>query len=246
MRFQILVSTVNNNFRKSGGIYLIINQLLNKSLEKHSVDNVYTYYEKGLSKSRNKAISKSKAEICLISDDDLVYKENIETIIVNAFNENKDADIITFQVETPDEEQYKNYKRESFWHTKKTLMGVSSVEIAFRRNSIVESNLKFDERFGLGTNLPTGEEIIFLTDSLRNGLKILYIPVPIVIHPLESSGKDYDNKILIKAKGAMFYRIFGLSGYLLSILFAYKKHKLSKYSFFMFCKLMFSGISYYK
>ena len=249
IRLQILISTVDDkikleNINKLNTI--VINQLINKKKSVYRLPNIFSYSEKGLSKSRNKAIEKSDAEICLISDDDVQYKNDIENIILRSFLNNKDADIITFQIETPDGKKYKNYKKESFWHTKKTLMSVSSIEIAFRRESIINNNIKFDENFGLGTSFPTGEEIIFLTDALKKGLKILYIPIPIVIHPLESSGKDYDNEILIKAKGAMFYRIFGNLGYIVSVIFAFKKYKLSKYSFLKFTNLMFKGILMYK
>ena len=138
------------------------------------------------------------------------------------------ADVITFQVETPDGEEYKNYKKRIFLAYKKTLISVSSVEIAFRKKIIINNDIKFDENFELGTELPTGEEIIFLTNALKRGFKILYISIPIVIHPFESSGKNYDNMNLIQAKGAIFYRIFGNLCYILSVIFAFKKYKLSK------------------
>ena len=129
----------------------------------------------------------------------------------------------------------------------KSIMKVSSIEIAFRINSIKIKNLKFDEKFGLGTNNPTGEEAIFLSDALKQGLKILYIPLPIVFHPKESSGGMFkDNPKLIRAKGAMFYRIFGIWGYLVSFLFALKKYRMSNYKFFKFLTYMLEGINKYK
>jgi len=247
--FQFLISTVNNKFlnsNKKNESYLIINQLLDKTLNKVDENNICSYYEKGLSKSRNRAIENAKAEICLISDDDVVFKQDIAQIILNVFEENPDADIITFQIETPDGKKFKDYGTAQFWHNMRTLMKVSSIEIAFRKKSIINNNIKFDESFGLGTEFPTGEEIIFLSDAIKKGLKILYIPIPIVIHPFESSGKNYDNLNLIQAKGAMFYRIFGNLSYIISIIFALKKYKLSKYSFLKFTNLILKGILKYK
>ena len=209
-------------------------------------ENLFEYTERGLSRSRNHALNHATGEICLLSDDDLYYKEDIEGIVNQAFDENPTADIITFQIETPEGESFKNYKAEPFWHTKRTIMRVSSVEMAFKKNAIEENHLRFDENFGLGAEFPTGEENIFLSDALDKGLNLLYIPTPIVIHPLESSGQNYDNIKLVEAKGAMFERIFGIKGYAVSLLFAFKKYKHSKYSLFHFFGLMMQGAKHYR
>ena len=209
-------------------------------------ENLYEYTERGLSRSRNHALGHATGELCLLSDDDLYYKENIESLITHAFEENPTADIITFQIETPDGKPYKNYKTESFWHTKRTVMRVASVEIAFKESAIEENHLRFDENFGLGATFPTGEENIFLSDALDRKLKVLFVPLPIVIHPLESSGGDFNNAKLIQAKGAMLERIFGVSGYAVSFLFALKKYRLSSYSLFGFFRLMIQGAKNYR
>lgn len=249
MTFQILISTLNGNFlKKTNPIvfdYILINQYDDKKLEVDN-NNIYNFRERGLSKSRNHAIDLADADICLISDDDLEYIDDIESVITNAFLENKNADIITFQVQTPDGNMYKKYKPKSYWHTRKTIMSVSSVEIAFRLDSIKNVGLRFDERFGLGSSFPTGEEIVFLTEALKEKLNILYIPLPIVVHPAESSGKNYDSIALIEAKGAMFIKIFNSLGYFVSILFAYKKYRFSPFSFRKFIFIMFAGIRKYK
>ncbi len=248
--FQILISTMNNNIFLKNNLpdieSFIINQIIDESLEPYSADNVATYREKGLSKSRNRALSHASASYCLLSDDDVKYKENVEQIIVDAFKKNPTADIITFQIETPEKKPYKNYAKESYWHTIRSLMKVSSVEIAIKKSSLASVDLAFDENFGLGTTMPTGEEVIFLTDALKQGLKIMYMPIPIVIHPIESSGKEYHRKELIEAKGAMFYRIFGIKAYLINFIFSLKKHKLSSLSLISFYRVMNNGISKYK
>ena len=89
MKYQILISTIDDNFLKRnysmGYNHLIINQLVNKKSSNYIQDNLFTFKEKGLSKSRNKAIKYSNAVICLISDDDLEYKDNIDSAITEAF-----------------------------------------------------------------------------------------------------------------------------------------------------------------
>ena len=250
MQFQILISTVNGRFLQRDVSltvpHLIINQQEKTDPSGNSPENLLEYAERGLSRSRNHALNHAQGEICLISDDDLSYRKNIESIILEAFEKNPDADIITFQIETPDGQLRKKYKTEPFWHNKRTIMKVSSVEIAFKKNSIDQNHLRFDEHFGLGAAFPTGEENIFLSDALEKKLKILSIPIPIVSHPLESSGKNFESRQLVQAKGALFERIFGRRSYAISFLFAYKKYTMSRFSLLEFYKLMLRGARNYR
>lgn len=212
----------------------------------HGID-IFNYTETGLSKSRNRNLNNITEEICLITDQDILFKQGFHNHIITAFQENPGADIIVFQIEDLDGKPLKKYKNVPFWMNHRDIMKVSSVEIAFRSSSILNNHIKFDERFGLGAIFPTGEEAIFLSDALKKNLKIKYLPIPIVQHPIESSGYNFEhNHTLITAKGAMLYRIFGPIAYPVSILFAFKKFKLSSLSFKKFMTIMLQGISTYK
>ena len=226
--------------------YLVIDQTEMKSINNGNSAEIYNYKERGLSRNRNHALEHAKGEICLLSDDDLEYKKNIKNIILEAFDSNPNADIITFQIETPEGKPFNNYSEKQLIHNKRSIMRTASVEIAFKRISIEKADLRFDENFGLGAEFPTGEENIFLSDALDKGLNVLYIPEPIVIHPAESSGQDYNDSRLVQAKGAMFERIFGWQGYGVSFLFALKKYKESKYSLLGFYSLMLKGAKKYR
>ena len=54
-------------------------------------------------------------------------------------------------------------------------MKIISCEISFKRTSIINNNLKFDENYGSGTKFNRGEEQIFLYEALKKGLKVLFI-----------------------------------------------------------------------
>jgi GT2 family glycosyltransferase len=228
--------------------YMVVNQLLNKEASSYSQTNLFSYKERGLSKSRNRAIELCDSDIALISDDDVVYLEKVKETILKAFKENPDADIITFQFLKDQNRLYKtNYQKETFWHDIYSLARVSSVEIAFKVDKIKNLNICYDEHFGLGSTFPTGEEYIFLSDALKKGLKILYLPVPILIHEEISSGGQFlNNNFLIESKGALFFRIFGSKAYFISLVFAFRKYKLSNIGFIKFYKLMLDGIMQYK
>lgn len=249
MRVQVLCSTmygVKPLFFNKG--YKPINSIIVNQCDKIENENpVYlNFYERGISKSRNRGLEHAKSEICLITDNDTYFNNQSMSIIENSFLAYPDADILTFQVETPEGQLYKSYKENFFWHDKLSLAKVSSVEIAFRRKSILHNNIKFDEDFGLGSYYPTSEEYIFLVDALNKGLKIGYVPKVIVYHPKESSGGDFSNKELVYAKGAMISRVFGTKGILICLLFSLKKYKYSSMNFLSFLKLLCAGYFKYQ
>jgi len=230
--------------------YTVVNQCTSCNTDpflKHPELNIFSFSEKGLSKSRNRNLSLLTEKIGLITDQDVRFKKGFQDTIIVAFEKFPEADIIVFQIEDEHAMPFKNYRNNAFWMNQRDVMKVSSIEIAFKSSSIAEHDLTFDENFGLGANYATGEEAIFLTDALKKGLKIKYMPLPIVIHDRGSSGYQFtQNKPLIRAKGAMFYRMFKQKAYLISILFALKKYRFSSESLLHFVSLMFEGISSYK
>lgn len=248
MSFQILISTMNNKFHSRdltlNTPHLIINQVT-KDIKPVKNEHTINMYSSGLSLSRNKALDSASTNICLVSDDDLTYIPNISQVIQEVFNKYPNVDIITFKISKSDGVDYKEYPNEPFYHNMRTLMKVSSVEIALRRD-IIRDNLKFDEDFGLGARYPTGEEIIFLTDALKQGKSILFYPLNIATHPDVSSGSNYNVENLAKAKGAMLYRVFSSKSYLLCLAFAVKHYNKTPYTLKKFTQELISGALEYR
>lgn len=208
---------------------------------------IFHFNETGICRSRNRALQQAQGSLLLITDEDVELIDGFSDTIAKAFDNNPEADIITFQCLNERGEKRKNYSAASFWHNKRTLMQVSSVEIAIRRESLTRKSLLFDARFGVGSLIPTGGETVFLSDAHNLGFKILYLPFPIVKHPDASSGRALNqNPALMKAKGAMFYRIFGWKAYGVCILFALKKRRETGYSLIKNIQLMYAGINEFK
>ena len=171
----------------------------------------------GLSKNRNNCLKNMQNEINLIADDDLEYIPGFEKIILEAFEKNKEADIITFQIEG--KVKFPNKQ----WHNMFTIVKVSSVTIAFRASAIKKSGIIFNEKFGLGAPYPQGEENIFLKDCLDAGLKILADPQVIVKHPHASSGENFDDRHIC-AKTLVFTKMYGTTiSFVFMLYFAIKK-----------------------
>lgn len=242
MNIEVLISTMNLESNKElvkrmnvKALSVTINQITetNKSListtESDSMHRVYSYYEKGLSKSRNNALQHSNSDICIIADDDVTYYDNCFNTILDAYKRYPDADIIAFYVKS------KNSKRPTTKQSTKrinflTSMKISSFQITFKRNSILEKEIKFDENFGAGTDKYfMGEDNIFLTDCLKNKLKIIFVNETIAeVNQSQSTWfNGYNSKYFI-AKGACFYRMNKIFYHFLIIQFAIRKHSLYK------------------
>ena len=131
--------------------------------------------ERGLSRSRNMAIINAVGDICLICDDDEELAEGYERIIKSAYLLHPDADLITFAFDRDD----KTYSQSPIKHTLRSLLRTSSVEITFRRKTIVEREICFDVLMGSGTANGAGEENMFMMTCKRKGLKMYYNPAVI-------------------------------------------------------------------
>lgn len=126
--------------------------------------------DRGLSKSRNLAIKMAVADLCLLCDDDEVLFDNYSETIKNAFHKYNDADVICFAFRGLNKKYPRTTRKVNFFSALK----ISSIQIAFRRKTILEKNIRFDERIGSGVMKAGGEEGKFLHDCLRKNLKVLY------------------------------------------------------------------------
>jgi glycosyltransferase involved in cell wall biosynthesis len=224
------------------------NQLDKKDITSHNINGVINSNEKGLAKSRNLAIENAKGTICLLADDDVKYLPDLDDKIISAFKKYPEADIITFQLVDEFGRFFKPYE-DIVVHDKRTIRTVNSVVIAFRKENILKSSVRFNEVFGLGGEFQTADEYIFLRDALKAKLKIYFEPVVILEHPYESSGRPAGSDRLVYARSALFYKYSGILGYLRLCKYLYLVHKakmITTNEIFEKFKIGLMGISKYK
>lgn len=207
---------------------LVINQCTNIELPEiecpHDNIRVISVKEEGLSKSRNLGLRNAKGDIVLPTDDDVVYESGIVEVIREAFAGDKNIDVISFQYRRQDSLSQKNYLNKEQLHTRKTIRKVCSIEIAINREALLRNNIYYDELFGLGAKYNSGEENIFLGDCMKKGLQLKFKPICIALHPPVISGLTLDEKQLY-GKGALYYKMLGVTSFLLPIPFVIVKRK---------------------
>lgn len=143
----------------------------------------YFLTERGLTKSRNFAIAHSQADLCLLCDDDEVFEPDYEEKIVSAYVALPHSDVIIFKMKGRPASFPDKVKRLRFPLT----MKVSSWQISFRRERLLAKGIRFDELLGAGSGNGAEEELKFLRDCERAGLRIYYVPAEIATVAQESS-----------------------------------------------------------
>ena len=185
MRLEVLISTMHQcdhtilDKMHVDSDAVVINQCDRESQERFEYKGHEVYWinstQRGLSKSRNMALQAATADICVISDDDMEYRDGYADMIRSAFAERPEADMLRFQVKGI-ERVYKAYASKPGKVNYLNSMKTSSVEIAFRRNAVIQHGLYFDEMIGAGTSFLMGEENAFLYECLRKKLQVYYLP----------------------------------------------------------------------
>lgn len=185
-KFSILLSCMHSDYEalaKQSNIrcdVLIVNQCDENSTKKTTllegnVIRCINSTERGLSRSRNMGIKSCNAEICLLADDDEIFEADVEKIVVGAFDENPQADVILFNVLNTNHKPHQKKIKITY----RRAMSTTSCKIAFRREAIIHLGIEFDVEMGSGTSHGACEEVKFLFDCKQKGLKVIAVPLTI-------------------------------------------------------------------
>lgn len=238
MKIEHIVSTMNRDeFSFLGNLKmqapcLVVNQKREDAELSYPLEGgnarILCTPETGLSRSRNKLLQNAVGDVCIVGDDDVEYLPEYLQQIEEAYAQLPKADIIVFRFTHEKGKEtrarYSKIKRLRLWNISKA----ASVEITFKRESVIKAGIAFNNEIGLGTKFPSGEENAFLADALRAGLKIYHYPKTICLaveaHSLQNEGELQDYLI---TKGAAFHCIYKGWFWLFSLAFiAMKKRSL--------------------
>lgn len=255
MKLQVLVSTMHQtdssllNKMNIQSDAIVINQCDRNEFEDFTYNGYKVFFlsfkERGIGLSRNNALMRSTADIALFADDDVVYVNNYKELILKAFEENKNADILLFNVpsKNPDRPTYlitKN-KRVRWFNCQR----YGTVKMAVRTKKVKQANIFFSLLFGGGAKYSSGEDCFFLTECIRKGLKVYTVPQVIGYVNQEDSTwfKGYTEKYFID-KGVFFACLYRQWAFLfcLQYLIRHPEEYSKDRGFIEVLKLMISGI----
>ena len=169
------------------GNVVMINQCDCDGYKEYATHNgmvrMFSSKERGLTKSRNAAIRNARADICMLCDEDSVFVPDYESIILDAYNDLPQADVIAFKLINFPTSLEDKLIRLRFPKT----MKICSCQISFRREKLLAAGVKFDELLGAGTGNGAEEELKFLLECEKAGLKMYYVPVEVASVTQEAS-----------------------------------------------------------
>lgn len=217
MKIQVLVTTMNqkdHNLLKKMNINtdaIIGNQCDYNSIENfmYNGNNVIylNFKEKGVGLNRNNCLMRATGDICLFADDDMIYVNDYSKLVENAFLENPTADVIIFNLAEKEKKRYIIKKKEKINYLNYLRYGTA--RIAIKLNSIKNNAIYFNQCFGGGTEHCHGEDNLFLTACLKNGLKIIAVPITIanLTEERESTWNNNDIVKYLKDQGVLYKTI---------------------------------------
>ncbi|MFW7385518.1 glycosyltransferase [Vagococcus fluvialis] len=214
---------------------IIINQ--GKNLKNEVIDlsgyklKGLTFEERGVGISRNSALMRATNEICVMSDDDMVYTENARKIIEESYLKYPDADMIVFNVIVHQHGKKRNTVKKNGRVRLFNSLRYGTVTFTFRRAQLVKYNLFFSLEFGGGAKYGSGEDSIFIWDVLKRGLKVYSVNETIAnVYNDDSSWFTGYNEKYFLDRGALFKRLSNFLYPILIIQFVMRKRQIVKLS----------------
>lgn len=219
---------------KTDGI--LINQqdenYYNKFNYKKNTIQEYSFDERGVGLSRNTALQRATADICIVSDDDMVYEEDYIETIEKAYRDNPEADMILFNVRIHENgEVIEKSSYNGKIHYLNSLK-YGTVTFTFKRNAVYKNRIAFSLLFGGGARFSNGEDNLFLWDCLKSGMQV-YANGNVIadVYNEQSSWFEGYNEKYFLDRGALFEALTPKYSTLLIYQYALRKKDIFKKEF---------------
>ncbi|MEZ5910808.1 MAG: glycosyltransferase family A protein [Paracoccaceae bacterium] len=161
-----------------------------------------------MARSRNCALTEARGRCLIFADDDIVLDQKGLDAGLAAFAADPDLVLLLGRSVDPDGNLRKSYDRQARALTRFNAAKAATFEMMIRTGGVAEARVRFDEGFGAGAPNHLGDEYIFIADLLRAGCRCVSIPVVFATHPAESSGLRWSARENLRARVAVFRRVF--------------------------------------
>lgn len=234
MNLQVLVSTMyQNDYGLLDKMHIRSNAvIINQCDENRTIKFEYNGHrivwintdERGVGKSRNRAILASEADILLFADDDVVYSDNYVDTVVDFFENNTKCTFATFNLtslnpERPEPIVKKNYRLRLY-----NCLKFGAFRIAVKREQLLANNIFYSLLYGGGAKYQAGEDNLFLTQCIQCGMRGMASSANIgTVAQEESTWFAGYNEKYYADRGALFSSLYGRAAYFMIVLFEMQK-----------------------
>ncbi len=235
MAVQLLVSCVNAKVdeliakMQISSDAIIVNQCNQYAYEEREINGrqirIFHMKERGVGLSRNHALLRASTSYALLSDEDIEYVEDYESLIIDEFGKHLDADMLLFQVDV--ESERRTYTNADYGRVNRFNCGrYPAFCMAFRTEKMHEVGVTFSILFGGGAMYSNGEDSLFIRSCIKKGMKVYKTPVRIGREvPRPSTWfHGYDEKFFYD-RGVLFYHLYGCMAPLWGLRFILAKRK---------------------
>jgi glycosyltransferase involved in cell wall biosynthesis len=219
MGVQVLASVMNSSLLETADSMkldsdaVIINQCDCFAAEEmqykgHRVQ-FFSFPDRGIGRSRNEAILRADSDICLFSDEDIVYETGYAEAVEAEFERNPKADMILFNISVEEDRRTYNItaRRKVHWYN---CGRYGAVSFAIKRESLLKSGVTFSLLFGGGARYSNGEDSLFLKEFISKGYKVYTAPVTIGREEAgESTWFAGYNEKFFKDRGVLYRYLYG-------------------------------------
>ena len=191
---------------------------------------VFDSDERGVGKSRNKALSEARGDILLFADEDIVYDQGYAERVLGEFEAHPEADVLFFNVRVCEERRtYWNtdYKRVHIWNAGRyPAYSIALRKEALNRTASKQRSLRFSELFGGGARYSCGEDSLFIKDLLKARLKLYRTTAEIgeEIQRPSTWLRGYDAKYFFD-RGVLFHCLYGMFAFPMGVRYVLTKRK---------------------
>lgn len=220
MKLQVLVSTMHQtdhsllermNIRTDA---IVVNQCDRNEIETfeyngHKIQWI-SLNERGVGLSRNTAFMRADADIVLLADEDVVYDDDYESTVCEAFEQNKKTALMVFNIESMNEKRPEYIDKKTHTLRFTNCLRYGAFRIALRPQTIRRANISFSLMFGGGAKYQAGEDNLFITNCLQKHIRCVASDRKIGTVKQENSTwfKGYDEKYYLD-RGALFAAMYG-------------------------------------
>lgn len=244
---ESLISTMNINSDA-----IIANQVdqysFSEIIQDDSSIKIINTPERGVGKNRNLALDRASGDICVLADDDEKFVDNYDDIIQKTYKKYPNYDIIIFNLKSSSNSRH--VIKKPYRVNRLNFMRFGAARITFLRKNVSKMGIHFNLHFGGGTEHSAGEDVLFLNECLKKGLRIIAVDETIAELDNDSEStwfKGYTEKFF-EDRGTLYATVAPNFSYLLCLSSAIRHYKLYKDDINRkgAIKAMFRGIQNYK
>ena len=191
------------------------------------------------------ALREATGDICILTDDDVIYSDDFAHIIKFAFKRIPDADMIAFNATKLNITSRGRINEITKLKKVAKYKGIGMVCIAFRLKSLKEKKIVFNENFGPGSIYSSGEDSLMFIEANKKGLNLYEYPAEIATVDFSKSSwfNGYNEEYFYNI-GAWLSVAYPKLKYIYQFYYIYKLKRYSKLSakqILLYIKFGFKG-----